>query len=76
MKNRPGASGAIGSKAVTRAAPDVRMLLVQVNTFVMGPPIFARATYDLVAQFTPIIHLHQRRHGAGGEPRCAGRLAT
>ena len=57
VENRPGASGAIGSQAVARAAPDGRTLLMQVNTFVMAPPMFARATYDPVAQFTPIIHL-------------------
>ena len=57
VENRSGASGAIGSQAVARAAPDGRTLLMQVNTFVMAPPMFARATYDPVAQFTPIIHL-------------------
>ena len=57
VENRPGASGAIGSQAVARAAPDGRTLLMQVNTFVMAPPMFARATYDPVAQFSPIIHL-------------------
>ncbi|MBC7432034.1 MAG: hypothetical protein H7345_08210 [Rubritepida sp.] len=55
--NRPGASGAIGSRAVARAAPDGRTLLMQANTFVMAPPMFARASYDPVAQFTPFIHL-------------------
>ncbi len=57
VENRPGASGAIGSQAVARAAPDGRTLLMQVNTFVMAPPMFRAATYDPVAQFTPIIHL-------------------
>ena len=57
VENRPGASGAIGSQAVARAAPDGRTLLMQVNTFVMAPPMLRAASYDPVAQFTPIIHL-------------------
>ncbi len=57
VENRPGASGAIGSQYVARAAPDGRTLLMQVNTFVMAPPMFRAPTYDPVAQFTPIIHL-------------------
>ncbi len=57
VENRPGASGAIGSQYVARAAADGRMLLMQVNTFVMAPPMFRAAPYDPVAQFTPIIHL-------------------
>ena len=57
VENRPGASGAIGSQAVARATPDGRTLLMQVNTFVMAPPMFARATYDPIVQFSPIIHL-------------------
>lgn len=57
VENRPGASGAIGSQAVARAAPDGRTLLMQVNTFVMAPPMLRAQSYDPVAQFTPIIHL-------------------
>ncbi len=57
VENRAGASGAIGSQAAARAAPDGRTLLMQVNTFVMAPPMFRSAPYDPVAQFTPIIHL-------------------
>lgn len=58
VENRPGASGAIGSQHVARAAPDGRTLLMQVNTFVMAPPMFRGGPpYDPVAQFTPIIHL-------------------
>ena len=44
VDNRPGASGAIGSQAVARAAPDGRTLLMQVNTFVMGLCMLARVT--------------------------------
>lgn len=57
VENRPGASGAIGSQHVARAAPDGRTLLMQVNTFVMAPPMMRSPSYDPVAQFTPIIHL-------------------
>ena len=58
VENRPGASGAIGTQHVARAAPDGRTLLMQVNTFVMAPPMFRGAQpYDPVGQFTPIIHL-------------------
>jgi tripartite-type tricarboxylate transporter receptor subunit TctC len=57
VENRAGASGNIGTQAVARAAPDGRTLLMQVNTFVMSPPMFRQAPYDPVAQFAPIIHL-------------------
>jgi tripartite-type tricarboxylate transporter receptor subunit TctC len=57
VENRAGASGAIGSQYVARATPDGRTLLMQVNTFVMAPPMFRTPTYDPVVQFTPIIHL-------------------
>lgn len=57
VENRPGASGNIGTQFVARAAPDGRTLMMQVNTFVMNPPLFATVPYDPVGSFTPIIHL-------------------
>lgn len=57
VENRAGASGSIGSQAVARAAPDGRTLLMQANTFVMAPRLYAQPAYDPVAGFTPIIHL-------------------
>lgn len=41
VENRPGASGNIGTQFVSRAVPDGRTLMMQVNTFVMNPPLFA-----------------------------------
>ena len=57
VENRAGASGNIGTQFVSRAAPDGRTLMMQVNTFVMNPPLFATVPYDPVGSFTPIIHL-------------------
>ncbi len=57
VDNRVGASGNIGTQAVARAAPDGRVLMMQVNTFVMNPSLFRTIPYDPVANFTPIIHL-------------------
>jgi tripartite-type tricarboxylate transporter receptor subunit TctC len=54
VDNRAGASGNIGSQYASRAAPDGRTLLLQVNTFVMNPSLFRQMPYDPIAGFTPI----------------------
>jgi len=57
VENRAGASGNIGTQAVSRAAPDGRTLMMQVNTFVMNPSLFRQVPYDPVGSFAPIIEL-------------------
>lgn len=54
VDNRAGASGLIGTQAVSRAAPDGRTLMMQPNTFVMNASLFQQVPYDPVKGFTPI----------------------
>jgi tripartite-type tricarboxylate transporter receptor subunit TctC len=56
IENRPGASGAIGSEAVSRAQPDGRTLLVTTNSFVIDP-LLHKVSYDPIASFAPICDL-------------------
>ena len=58
IENRPGASGAIGTEAVSRAAPDGRTLLVTSNAFVIDPHLH-KVGYDPVTSFDPICELAQ-----------------
>jgi tripartite-type tricarboxylate transporter receptor subunit TctC len=57
VDNRFGASGNIGSAAVSRAAPDGMTLLVQTNTLAMNAALFRDLPYDPVAGFAPVVHL-------------------
>lgn len=57
VENRAGASGLIGTAAVSRAAPDGRTLLIQGVPFVMSPPLLPQLSYDPARSFTPIIRL-------------------
>jgi tripartite-type tricarboxylate transporter receptor subunit TctC len=56
IENRPGASGAIGTEAVSRAAPDGRTLLVTSNAFVIDPHLH-KVGYDPLTSFDPICDL-------------------
>ncbi|WP_376091610.1 tripartite tricarboxylate transporter substrate-binding protein [Roseomonas sp. CCTCC AB2023176] len=57
VDNRPGASGNIGSVAVSRAAPDGRVLMVQGNAFTINPALFRNVPYDASGGFTAIANL-------------------
>lgn len=57
VDNRSGASGAIGSEAVARSAPDGYTLLVQSPTLLANPLISRKAGYDPVRDFRPIAML-------------------
>ncbi|MGG5823754.1 tripartite tricarboxylate transporter substrate binding protein [Falsiroseomonas sp. HW251] len=57
VDNRAGASGNIGSAAVSRAAPDGTTLLVQTNTLAMNASLFQNLPYDPVTGFEPVIEI-------------------
>ncbi len=55
VENRSGATGAIGSEFVLRAAPDGYTLLFTTDTgYVLGPLLMDPRPYDIVADATPI----------------------
>jgi len=55
VENRAGASGAIGSEAVARSAPDgYTLLLGATTTHGINPALNPKLTYDPVKDFTPI----------------------
>ena len=56
VENRPGAASAIGTEAVSRAAPDGNTLLVNANPFVINPHV-RKLNYDPLSSFEPICHL-------------------
>src|SRR5207302_1304569 len=55
VENRAGASGAIGSEAVARSAPDgYTLLLGATTTHGVNPALNPRLQYDPVRDFTPV----------------------
>jgi tripartite-type tricarboxylate transporter receptor subunit TctC len=56
VENRPGAGNAIGSEAVSRAAPDGNTLLINANPFVIDPHL-RKLSYDPLTSFEPICYL-------------------
>ncbi len=56
VENRPGASTAIGTEAVARAAPDGNTLLINVPPFVINPHL-RKVNYDALSSFEPICNL-------------------
>jgi tripartite-type tricarboxylate transporter receptor subunit TctC len=56
IENRPGASGRIGTEAVSRAAPDGTTLLIAANPFVIDPHV-RKVNYDPITSFEPICYL-------------------
>jgi len=54
VDNRPGASGNIGTEAVTKAAPDGYTLLMTASTHVTNAALQTSVPYDPVKGFTPI----------------------
>ena len=58
VENRPGASGMIGTEAVSRAAPDGGTLLMTANTYLIDAQT-RKANYHPVTAFDPICYLVQ-----------------
>jgi tripartite-type tricarboxylate transporter receptor subunit TctC len=54
VDNRPGASGNIGTEAVSKAAPDGYVLLMTSSTHVLNAALQPNLPYDPVKGFTPI----------------------
>jgi tripartite-type tricarboxylate transporter receptor subunit TctC len=58
IENRPGAATAIGTEAVSRAAPDGNTLLVNGNPFLINP-LLQKLNYDPLTSFQPICDLYR-----------------
>jgi hypothetical protein len=56
IENRPGASGAIGTEAVSRAAPDGNTLLINTTDMLIIPHL-RKPNYDTLKSFEPICYL-------------------
>jgi tripartite-type tricarboxylate transporter receptor subunit TctC len=56
IENRPGASGMIGTEAVSRAAPDGTTLLMTANTYLIDAQV-RKASYHPVTSFEPLCFL-------------------
>jgi tripartite-type tricarboxylate transporter receptor subunit TctC len=56
VENRPGASGMIGTEAVSRAAPDGSTLLMTANTYLIDAQT-RKASYHPVESFAPVCFL-------------------
>ena len=54
VENRPGASGAIGTEAVAKSAPDGYTLLMTANTIVIAPSLHKKNPYDAIKDFAPV----------------------
>ena len=54
VENRPGASGAIGTEAVAKSAPDGYTLLMTANTIVIAPSLHKKNPYDAIKDFVPV----------------------
>ncbi len=65
VENKPGATGAIGTQFVARAAPDGYTLLMTSNPFTSGVSLFNNLPYDPLKSFEPVIEV-----GAGAIALC------
>jgi tripartite-type tricarboxylate transporter receptor subunit TctC len=57
IDNKPGASGMIGADMVAKAAPDGYTLLANASIHVINPSLYAKTTYDAIADFAPVSNL-------------------
>ena len=57
VENRPGAGGTIGAEFVAHSAPDGHTLLAVATPHVISPWLYKNLTYDVLRDFTPIVHV-------------------
>lgn len=63
VDNRPGANGQVAASAIKLAAPDGHTLMwVSHGVLAINPSIYAKLTYDPVADFTPISLVFRSTH--------------
>ena len=55
VDNRPGASTLIGTEITARATPDGYTLLMATSVHAINPSVYAKKTFDEIADFTPIV---------------------
>ncbi len=54
VDNRPGASGAIGSEPVAKAAPDGYTIMVHSTTHLGNQHLYKKLPYDVIRDFAPV----------------------
>ncbi len=58
VENKPGAGGTIGADLAAKSAPDgYSVLLATTSTHAIAPSLNAKIPYDVIRDFTPIIHV-------------------
>lgn len=58
IENRVGAAGTIGADFVAKSKPDGYTLLMgHVNSNSIAPALYAKLPYDVIKDFTPIVHV-------------------
>ena len=58
VENKPGATGTIAADFVAKAKPDGYTLLMgHSNSNSVAPALFPKLTYDVIKEFTPIVHV-------------------
>jgi tripartite-type tricarboxylate transporter receptor subunit TctC len=58
VENKAGAGGSTGSTDVARSAPDgYSVLVATVSTHAINPALYDKLPFDVVDDFTPIVHL-------------------
>lgn len=63
VENRPGATGAIGSLTVARAAPDgYTLLMAVISSHAVAPAMKKEPPFDPVKDFTPIVRIANSVH--------------
>jgi tripartite-type tricarboxylate transporter receptor subunit TctC len=58
IDNKAGATGAIGTEFVARAAPDGHTLALVASSHAINPSLFKRLPYDTVKSFEPVVLTH------------------
>jgi len=58
VENKAGAGGSTGSAEIARATPDgYAILAATVSTHAINPALYSRLPFDVIDDFTPIVHL-------------------